>query len=69
MSSRSCRRLDQSRNGECDVGDYQQRFGKTLDEDVKMGVIFGADTALSAEPLPFEFIHLEERRAGQDDAV
>ena len=25
---------------ECDVREYEQRFGKTLDEDVKIGVIF-----------------------------
>ena len=40
---------------ECDVREYEQRFGKTLDEDVKIGVIL----ALHAEPLPLELAYPE----------
>ena len=53
---------------ECDEREYEQRFGKTLDEDVKKGVSLGVGTAGSAEPLPLQHTHPEELRAGQDDA-
>ena len=44
---------------ECDVREYEQRFGKTLDEDVKMGHTC-VGTASSAEPLPLVLAYPEE---------
>ena len=45
---------------ECDVREYEQRFGKILDEDVKKGVHTCVGTVASAEPLPLELTYLEE---------
>ena len=51
---------------ECDVREYEQRSGKTLDEDVKVGVM----KALAPPQVQnLELTHPEELRAGQDDAV
>ena len=66
VPSRSCRRQKQSRDGKCDVREHEHRFDKTLDED---GVILLVGTTASAEPLPLEFTHPEEVRAGQDYVV
>ena len=50
--------------------EYEQRFGKNLDEDVKIGVIHVlGNTTPSEEPLPLGLPHFEELRAGQDDAI
>ena len=54
---------------DCDAREYEQRLGKTLDEDVKIGVILALSTFASAEPLPLELTHPEEVRAGKDVAV
>ena len=54
---------------ECYVREHEQIFGKTLDEDVKIGVILAPGTVASAEPLPLELTHPEELCARQDDAV
>ena len=54
---------------ECYVREHEQKFGKTLDEDVKIGVILAPGTVASAEPLPLELTHPEELCASQDDAV
>ena len=60
MPSRFHRGLRQSSDGR----EYEQRFGKTLDEDVKTGV----ELAL-AKPLSLELTYPEELRASQDDAL
>ena len=60
VPSRFYRGLKQSSDGR----EYEQRFGKTLDEDVKIGVVLAL-----AKPLPLELTYPEELRASQDDAV
>ena len=54
---------------ECVVREYEQRFGKTLDEHVKNRRFPCVVTGPSAEPLPLEFAHLEELRTNQDDVI
>ena len=53
----------------CDVREYEQRFGKTLDEDVKIGVFLALSLPHSAEPPSLEFACLEELRTSQYDAI
>ena len=45
----------------------EQKFGKYLDEEVKIGVRLAMEPP--AEPLPIQIPHLEELRAGQDCAI
>ena len=49
--------------------EYEQRFGKNLDEDVQDLCHTGTGTTSGTEPLPLEPQHTEEPRASQDDAV
>ena len=54
---------------ECDVREYEQRFGKTLDEDVKIRCHICVVSASSAEPLSLELAHFEELCSSQDDVI
>ena len=54
---------------ECDVREYKQRFGKTLDEGRQDRCHTCVGTTSSAEPLSLELAYPEELRTSQDDAV